>query len=345
MNLGTDHEVTIRETVEPIARLVGFTGELVWDPTRPDGQPRRRVDAARAERLLGWRAQMPFEVGLQAHRRLVPRQPRRGRAAALSRSAGEDAGGDRRLAVGRGERVDRLVGVEPTGVRHDPQQPRPPNGLRLPAEHGVAARRRRRGRRSRRRLRTTAGWLVGHERPAVARRPRAARSRVSSDGLAPWPARTRLVIPMPRPMQVRAIGVGHARVTRSTSRSMIAGSAQRRIEAVARVGEVRVDRRGRPQARVDPDEQQPQPGTDAGRATGCIPERLQLGSREPHGGRLWAAGAGRRSAATVRGAGGRPPRCRRCNRCRPLRRTHRRSSGHAWLRYAGARTWSTSSST
>ena len=47
INLGTNHEVTIRETVERIARLVGFDGELRWDPSRPDGQPRRRVDAAR----------------------------------------------------------------------------------------------------------------------------------------------------------------------------------------------------------------------------------------------------------------------------------------------------------
>ena len=63
INLGTDREVTIRETVETIARLVGFEGELRWDPTKPDGQPRRRVDASRAEQLLGWRAQMPFERG------------------------------------------------------------------------------------------------------------------------------------------------------------------------------------------------------------------------------------------------------------------------------------------
>ncbi len=64
LNLGTDREVTIRETVEQIAAIVGYTGELRWDPTQPDGQPRRRVDAHRAEELLGWRASMPFEVGL-----------------------------------------------------------------------------------------------------------------------------------------------------------------------------------------------------------------------------------------------------------------------------------------
>ena len=65
VNLGTDHEVTVRETAETIARLVGFEGELRWDPTRPDGQPRRRVDATRAEHVLGWRARMPFEDGLR----------------------------------------------------------------------------------------------------------------------------------------------------------------------------------------------------------------------------------------------------------------------------------------
>jgi nucleoside-diphosphate-sugar epimerase len=60
------HEVTIRETVETVARLVGFTGELRWDPTKPDGQPRRRVDATRANELLEWHASTPFEDGLRA---------------------------------------------------------------------------------------------------------------------------------------------------------------------------------------------------------------------------------------------------------------------------------------
>jgi GDP-L-fucose synthase len=66
INLGTNHEVTIRETVETVARLVGFAGELRWDPTKPDGQPRRRVDATRANELLGWRASTVFEDGLRA---------------------------------------------------------------------------------------------------------------------------------------------------------------------------------------------------------------------------------------------------------------------------------------
>ena len=65
VNLGIDHEITIRETAETIAGLVGFEGSLVWDPTRPDGQPRRRVDAAKAERLFGFRATMDFAEGLR----------------------------------------------------------------------------------------------------------------------------------------------------------------------------------------------------------------------------------------------------------------------------------------
>ena len=66
LNLGTNREITIRETVETIARVVGFTGDLVWDSTKPDGQPRRRVDATNAEHALGWTAQMDFRKGLES---------------------------------------------------------------------------------------------------------------------------------------------------------------------------------------------------------------------------------------------------------------------------------------
>lgn len=65
LNLGNNREITIRETAEMIARVVGFDGELVWDSTRPDGQPRRRVDATKAERELGWHAHTTFEDGLR----------------------------------------------------------------------------------------------------------------------------------------------------------------------------------------------------------------------------------------------------------------------------------------
>ena len=66
LNLGNNREITIRETAETIARVVGFDGDLVWDSTKPDGQPRRRVDASRAEAALDWHASTGFEDGLRA---------------------------------------------------------------------------------------------------------------------------------------------------------------------------------------------------------------------------------------------------------------------------------------
>lgn len=65
INLGTCMEITIRDLVHLIARLVGFTGEIRWDATKPDGQPRRCLDTSRAADLLGWRAQVGFEDGLR----------------------------------------------------------------------------------------------------------------------------------------------------------------------------------------------------------------------------------------------------------------------------------------
>ncbi|MSZ56604.1 MAG: NAD-dependent epimerase/dehydratase family protein, partial [Actinobacteria bacterium] len=65
INLGSDREITIRETAETIAKVTGFTGTLVWDATKPDGQPRRRIDPARAAEMLGWKAGMDFSEGLR----------------------------------------------------------------------------------------------------------------------------------------------------------------------------------------------------------------------------------------------------------------------------------------
>ena len=65
LNLGNNREITIRETAETIARVVGFAGDLVWDAAKPDGQPRRRVDASRAEAALGWHANTTFDDGLR----------------------------------------------------------------------------------------------------------------------------------------------------------------------------------------------------------------------------------------------------------------------------------------
>jgi GDP-L-fucose synthase len=65
VNLGAGFEIQIRDLVELIARLMGFTGEIRFDPSKPDGQPRRSLDTSRAERLFGFRAKTSFEEGLK----------------------------------------------------------------------------------------------------------------------------------------------------------------------------------------------------------------------------------------------------------------------------------------
>ena len=64
VNLGAGREISIRDLAGMIAERAGFRGRLVWDPSKPDGQPRRCLDTSRAERLLGWKAETPFEDGL-----------------------------------------------------------------------------------------------------------------------------------------------------------------------------------------------------------------------------------------------------------------------------------------
>ena len=65
INLGTCSEITICDLITLIARLTSFTGELRWDATKPDGQPRRCLDVIRARELLGWQAEVGFEEGLR----------------------------------------------------------------------------------------------------------------------------------------------------------------------------------------------------------------------------------------------------------------------------------------
>jgi GDP-L-fucose synthase len=65
INLGSGTEIRIRDLVCLIARLTGFEGEVVWDTSRPDGQPRRRLDTSKAEKLFGFRATIPLEEGLR----------------------------------------------------------------------------------------------------------------------------------------------------------------------------------------------------------------------------------------------------------------------------------------
>jgi GDP-L-fucose synthase len=65
VNLGSGMEITIRDLAALIAKLCDFKGEIVWDTTQPDGQPRRSLDVSRAEKLFGFRAQTKLEDGLR----------------------------------------------------------------------------------------------------------------------------------------------------------------------------------------------------------------------------------------------------------------------------------------
>jgi len=65
VNLGAGFEITIRDLVSLIVKMTGFKGEIVWDETKPDGQPRRMIDTTKAEKYFGFKAKTPFEEGLR----------------------------------------------------------------------------------------------------------------------------------------------------------------------------------------------------------------------------------------------------------------------------------------
>lgn len=65
VNLGSSFEITIKDLTETVARLTGFKGEIRWDATKPNGQPRRKLDTSKAEREFGFKSATPFEAGLK----------------------------------------------------------------------------------------------------------------------------------------------------------------------------------------------------------------------------------------------------------------------------------------
>jgi len=65
VNIGAGFEISIKELVTLIAKLTGFRGKIVWDKTKPDGQPRRMLDTSKAEREFGFRAKVKFDEGLR----------------------------------------------------------------------------------------------------------------------------------------------------------------------------------------------------------------------------------------------------------------------------------------
>jgi len=65
VNIGSAFEISIRDLLETIARLTGFQGEIVWDTSKPNGQPRRKLDINRARERFGFESQTSFEEGLR----------------------------------------------------------------------------------------------------------------------------------------------------------------------------------------------------------------------------------------------------------------------------------------
>jgi GDP-L-fucose synthase len=65
VNIGSGFEISIKDLAEKIARMTGFSGELVWDTSKPNGQPRRALDVSRAREKFGFEAKTDFEEGLQ----------------------------------------------------------------------------------------------------------------------------------------------------------------------------------------------------------------------------------------------------------------------------------------
>ena len=81
VNLSAGFEITIHELTQLIARLIGFTGDIRWDTSKPDGQPRRSLDTTKAESLFGFRAEIGFEEAAEDDR-MVPPAPGTGAIAA-----------------------------------------------------------------------------------------------------------------------------------------------------------------------------------------------------------------------------------------------------------------------
>ncbi len=65
VNLGSSFEITIKDLVAIIAKETGFTGEIRWDTTKPNGQPRRKLDVSRAEQEFGFKSHTTFDAGLR----------------------------------------------------------------------------------------------------------------------------------------------------------------------------------------------------------------------------------------------------------------------------------------
>ena len=64
INLGSGFEISIKDLTEKIKRISGYLGEIVWDTSKPDGQPRRKLDVSKASKEFGFMAKTNFDLGL-----------------------------------------------------------------------------------------------------------------------------------------------------------------------------------------------------------------------------------------------------------------------------------------
>jgi len=76
VNLGAGFEISMKDLVSLIAKLTGFKGRVIWDTTKPDGQPRRCLDVSKAEREFGFRAKVGFKEGLKRTIEWYKKNPR-----------------------------------------------------------------------------------------------------------------------------------------------------------------------------------------------------------------------------------------------------------------------------
>ena len=65
VNLGSSMEISIKDLVKIIAKETGFNGKITWDTSKPNGQPRRKLDVSRAEKEFGFKSTTTFEEGLK----------------------------------------------------------------------------------------------------------------------------------------------------------------------------------------------------------------------------------------------------------------------------------------
>ena len=71
LNVGSGHEISIKELATQIAASIGFNGEIEWDVSKPDGSPRKLLDCSRLHQL-GWQAAIPLKAGLEEVKRSFP---------------------------------------------------------------------------------------------------------------------------------------------------------------------------------------------------------------------------------------------------------------------------------